>query len=1280
MTLQTEPSHDAARRPEGRLKNRSPELAARRADWSARAEQQAGPSRSTIYDWAAFSAAPAVQLRAFDVSCADLHDAIAVGNHEVWGDPLPGHLPGGAVQLRARLSQHRRAEEVHRVAESGLAGTASKLPHAEKIQEAFGHHDLSGVSAHVDGAASEASERLGAHGYASGSSVAFAGSPDLFTAAHEAAHVIQQRGGVALSDGVGRGGDIYERHADEVAGLVVRGQSAEATLDRMVGAGRAASTSVGAPSSATGGAVQALQFKKSRAEAELDQAGELIELEESTEVEATRTAKVGGRTETKVADLQATAKKLSEKLERDIAIERGTEKGHGPDETSRERIAELSALKEDLDRKIASGTVDKATVLDTMRASGHTDHRIESKSAPGSRQGTSIGLSDGGLKREHGAVDNEFVEVRENEIAIGRTRGEDKSALIAGKNGYGVERQKTDTKTGDQTKTRFVANSERGELSHQRGNLAKGKSTKGAVVVDGQGKRASLEHRTTTGGPEGKTIYEGKAVVGTDQLGVEGKADLAKLADKESAISVTVGGGLHASVHAKPVVLEGVTMVALHASARGFLELGVGSEHERAYDATEAPVTAPRPGVGGGGPVPKPSFGDRPAEAEQAKAKTSGSVAVKAAYSRAIVRIYNQGEASRELDAVRRAPSLPLVGATFAKWKAASALLFGGFTPRLPGESFSSTTEAELAVQLEHTSGAKASASLKEQWSWTWSEEVGEDGVVRVKLVAVKGRDRAAALGIPLTQVEGGDSKGEREEIQLAFPENAEGQAARAALYAKLGNRPDVSEVRAFSSRFMGDWSSTRKGSHHYGTRASAGDPYWDTSLGVEGSLGNAYEQEVTIARKEGHVVVDGRGKSAVKGQVSGGGADSADKTRLFEASVEDGGSAHSELVERDGAKRVEARLTTHSAKARTGVGSSLEGFDSVHGISHFVRDALSEKKLDYRATSYSHEEVLRLHARASDHGFWAERLTLVSASGKVQGLWLSLRERLLEAHRGEPALRKRIREQSSTKEVAAQGLRELELGLRQVHVNAFLEGAGAKGPALIKSTIEQAEEAFASRSGGRSRGGDHRAWPDALEAERARFEALETIMKKGLVEHLKEQGHQEATSPHSQSRERKRLIGECDWLDQRLTAARSRYFEDAEAFGDKLQRLQEWRATLADEPRESRTFARSLEMTSRLRTYKEAEPRALTAGSDALLTTTARFYMDWVDLALEARGVMASEDFPIKLSERGAGEVRNPVYEPNVRRVLALWRESGDLEEGQDPMKEAFLRRLLTY
>lgn len=238
MTLHTEPSHDAARRPEGRLKNRSPELAARRAAWSARADQQAGPSRSTIYDWASMCAAPAVQLRAFDVSCADLHDAIAVGNHEVWGDPLPAHLPGGAVQLRARMAGERRdAEDPHRTAASGFMGGGGGLPHLGAIQRAFGRHDVSGVRAHVGGPASEAAQALGAEAYTSGDRIAFSSSPDLFLAAHEAAHVVQQRAGVSLPGGMGQVGDRYERHADEVAAMVVNGGNAESVLDRMVGGG-----------------------------------------------------------------------------------------------------------------------------------------------------------------------------------------------------------------------------------------------------------------------------------------------------------------------------------------------------------------------------------------------------------------------------------------------------------------------------------------------------------------------------------------------------------------------------------------------------------------------------------------------------------------------------------------------------------------------------------------------------------------------------------------------------------------------------------------------------------------------------------------------------------------------------------------------------------------------------------------------------------------------------------------------------------------------------------
>jgi hypothetical protein len=67
------------------------------------------------------------------------------------------------------------------------------------------------------------------------------GGADLFTEAHEAAHVVQQRGGVQLKGGVGAAGDTYERHADAVATAVVRGESAESLLDPVAGGGSIAS-------------------------------------------------------------------------------------------------------------------------------------------------------------------------------------------------------------------------------------------------------------------------------------------------------------------------------------------------------------------------------------------------------------------------------------------------------------------------------------------------------------------------------------------------------------------------------------------------------------------------------------------------------------------------------------------------------------------------------------------------------------------------------------------------------------------------------------------------------------------------------------------------------------------------------------------------------------------------------------------------------------------------------------------------------------------------------
>lgn len=130
----------------------------------------------------------------------------------------------------------RTSGDVHAAAAVGTRGSGGTLPFLGAIQASFGRHDVSGIAAHQGSEASAACDAMqGATAYASGNDVAFAGSPDLHTAAHEAAHVVQQRGGVSLKGGVGAPGDTYERHADQVAGLVVQGKSAEGLLDRYAG-------------------------------------------------------------------------------------------------------------------------------------------------------------------------------------------------------------------------------------------------------------------------------------------------------------------------------------------------------------------------------------------------------------------------------------------------------------------------------------------------------------------------------------------------------------------------------------------------------------------------------------------------------------------------------------------------------------------------------------------------------------------------------------------------------------------------------------------------------------------------------------------------------------------------------------------------------------------------------------------------------------------------------------------------------------------------------------
>ena len=172
----------------------------------------------------------AVQLR----SAGGANAAAPLTPHE---DPFALHLAAApAVQREAAGPAAAMMDDpgaVHLAAQHGVSGSGGGLPHADIIQQSFGHHDVSGVRAHVGGAAAEASAAIGAEAYATGDDVAFRAAPDLRQAAHEAAHVVQQRGGVRLDGGVGRVGDPYEQHADQVAELVVRGESAEAVLDTM---------------------------------------------------------------------------------------------------------------------------------------------------------------------------------------------------------------------------------------------------------------------------------------------------------------------------------------------------------------------------------------------------------------------------------------------------------------------------------------------------------------------------------------------------------------------------------------------------------------------------------------------------------------------------------------------------------------------------------------------------------------------------------------------------------------------------------------------------------------------------------------------------------------------------------------------------------------------------------------------------------------------------------------------------------------------------------------
>ena len=121
-------------------------------------------------------------------------------------------VQGVQTQTHAGASPIENAREwIHEAAAHGTSGASGPLPHLDAIQRSFGRHDVSQIQAHTDRRAAEGAEAMRAEAFARGDRVAFAGTPSLHTASHEAAHVVQQRAGVQLKGGVGEVGDPYEQ-------------------------------------------------------------------------------------------------------------------------------------------------------------------------------------------------------------------------------------------------------------------------------------------------------------------------------------------------------------------------------------------------------------------------------------------------------------------------------------------------------------------------------------------------------------------------------------------------------------------------------------------------------------------------------------------------------------------------------------------------------------------------------------------------------------------------------------------------------------------------------------------------------------------------------------------------------------------------------------------------------------------------------------------------------------------------------------------------------------
>lgn len=109
-----------------------------------------------------------------------------------------------------------------------VAGLRARPPHEEDLRRSFGPHYPEGTIAITGPAAVEANTGLGTSGLAAGGAVAFAADPSLELAAHEMAHVVQQRRGLGAAST-----QDHEEQARRIGEVTARGGSSAPLLDTL---------------------------------------------------------------------------------------------------------------------------------------------------------------------------------------------------------------------------------------------------------------------------------------------------------------------------------------------------------------------------------------------------------------------------------------------------------------------------------------------------------------------------------------------------------------------------------------------------------------------------------------------------------------------------------------------------------------------------------------------------------------------------------------------------------------------------------------------------------------------------------------------------------------------------------------------------------------------------------------------------------------------------------------------------------------------------------------